>query len=458
DTLDYSAATKACSDLGGYIMMPKTTEEMEFAKGLQNIGDTVKEVWIGLKEINSNGIWIWADGTVASDQGIVPNVQPDEDCARLNTFGIVKDMSCSYAYVTICQREADLDQDSSKTKRKSNSTVNRDKKRMKDYNTGDANSSISENHTDVICSDRSSEISQIPSEEVSTNTLDIMDIDDNPSVASTTSGNIEVIESPNIDLSIDTGVQSCDRGKEHNSNVPESGIISKIVLKKSRSETTSNIDITSPKEITTTNKKTSEGPTTTEADLFGTTSARVSTDTETSVESSTSYIRKSVSPTVSTTKEPVSTVKSETKVMPENVSTALKVSSQVSPVSSKTTEHLQMPTKPTKYADAATAQQTHTQTNRLRPTTISSPIGKSKCTQSSTNSCRCQKRTVANTTENQKMQTLKFTDYIWLNKCTMQPLLDSGIVNVENCPYVCKCSPKGSTTSLEEMFACVRRP
>lgn len=28
-----------------------------------------EEVWIGLKEINSNGIWIWADGS-ASDQGI----------------------------------------------------------------------------------------------------------------------------------------------------------------------------------------------------------------------------------------------------------------------------------------------------------------------------------------------------------------------------------------------------
>ncbi|CAG2186348.1 unnamed protein product [Mytilus edulis] len=189
-------------------------------------------------------------------------------------------------------------QDSNKTKRKSNSTVNRDKKRMKEYNTDDANSSISENHKDVICSDRSSEISQIPSEEVSTNTLDIMDIDDNPSMASTTSGNIEVIESPNIELSIDTGnelslpptclkgkhvnnvekckqritvdrieknkctvegdnlvtkctiskknnsdivsttspgAQSCDKVKEHNRKVPESGIIRKIVFKKSRS-------------------------------------------------------------------------------------------------------------------------------------------------------------------------------------------------------------------------------
>ncbi|VDI46735.1 Hypothetical predicted protein [Mytilus galloprovincialis] len=225
-------------------------------------------------------------------------------------------------------------------------------------------------------------------------------------------------------------------------------------------ETSSNIDTTSSQEITTTHTITSESPIiTTETDPLVTTSVQLSTNTDTSVESSTSYIRQSaVLTTVSTTKEPVSTIESETRVVPENLSTALKVSSQVSPVSSKTTEHLQMPTKMTKYTDAATAQQTHMQTNRLRPTTISSTNGQSKCTQSSTNSCRCQKRTVANTTENQTLQTLKVTDYIWLNKCAMQPLIDSGMVNVENCPYVCKCSPKGSTTSQEEMFACVRRP
>ncbi|VDI13280.1 Hypothetical predicted protein [Mytilus galloprovincialis] len=168
-----------------------------------------------------------------------------------------------------------------------------------------------------------------------------------------------------------------------------------------------------------------------------------------------------VSTTVSTTKEPVSSIESETKVVPENLSTALEVSSHVSPVFSKTTEPLQMPTQTTKYTDAATdaatAQQTYTQTNRLRPTTISSPTGKSDCSQSSTNSCHCKKRTVANSTENQKIQTLKVSDYIWLNKCTLQPLIDSGMVNVENCPFVCKCSPKGTTTSQEDMFACVRR-
>lgn len=96
-------------------------------------------------------------------------------------------------------------EDNTKSKRKSNSTVNRNKKRMKEYNNDNVNIENIENPTNVICSDRSSEIIQITNEEVSTNTLDIMDFDDNPSVASGTTGNIEVIESPNIELSIDTG-------------------------------------------------------------------------------------------------------------------------------------------------------------------------------------------------------------------------------------------------------------
>ncbi|VDI47241.1 Hypothetical predicted protein [Mytilus galloprovincialis] len=180
---------------------------------------------------------------------------------------------------------------------------------------------------------------------------------------------------------------------------------------------------------------------------------------------------------VSTTIEPVSSTDSETKFVPENLSSALKVSYHVSPVYSKTTaqhvstalkvsthlssvvsnistENPQTPTPTTKYTDTATSQTLYTQSNRI--TTISSPMGKSNCSKSSTNSCRCQKRTMANTSEDQEMQTLKVTDYIWLNKCALQPLIDSGMVDVANCPY--ECSPKGSLTSQEDMFACVRRP
>lgn len=163
---------------------------------------------------------------------------------------------------------------------------------------------------------------------------------------------------------------------------------------------------------------------------------------------------------MSTTKEPISSVESETEVTSEHLSTTLNVSSHISAVLSTTsTEQPQGSTQTTTFTDDATAKTTHTQTDRIRPTTSFSPKGKSNCSQSSTNSCRCQKRTVANTTENQEMQTLKVTDYIWINKCTLQPMIDSGMIKVSNCPYVCKCSPKGSSTNVQEdMFACVRRP
>ncbi|VDI54453.1 Hypothetical predicted protein [Mytilus galloprovincialis] len=108
DTLNYSDATKACSDLGGYVMMPKTPEEIEFAKSLQNIGGTNKAVWFGLTEINSNGIWKWADGSPELNQ-IVTDASGGEDCVRLNEGSIVYDTSCSNTFVTICQRAAELE-------------------------------------------------------------------------------------------------------------------------------------------------------------------------------------------------------------------------------------------------------------------------------------------------------------------------------------------------------------
>ncbi|CAC5384692.1 unnamed protein product [Mytilus coruscus] len=166
-----------------------------------------------------------------------------------------------------------------------------------------------------------------------------------------------------------------------------------------------------------------------------------------------------LSTTMFASKEPISSVKSETKVTPEHLSTALKVSSHISSVFSKTsTKHPQIPTQTTKYKDDDTTQTTYKQTSSIKPTIISSQIGKSNCLQSTTNSCHCQKRTVANTTENKDIKTLKVSDFIWLKKCALQPMIDSGMFNVFNCPYICKCSPKGSTKFQEDMFACVRRP
>ena len=161
-------------------------------------------------------------------------------------------------------------QEISKSKRKSNSTVNRDRKRMKEYNNDNVHIENSENDTDVICSDSLSENNHIPSGKVSTNISDVMDFDDNPCEASASTGNINSVESPNIELLIDTGNElpmsptclpskiinngnkskqrvsvdiieknpsTCDKVKEHNKNIQDSRFIHKIVLKQNRSGT-----------------------------------------------------------------------------------------------------------------------------------------------------------------------------------------------------------------------------
>ncbi|XP_071125281.1 snaclec echicetin subunit beta-like [Mytilus edulis] len=103
---NYADATQKCHDFGGYVIMPKTEVEMNYFKNLRNA--IAEEVWIGLKEINSNGIWIWADG-FASDQGIVIDADDFADCARLKDDGNVWDIHCSNIFMTICQRDANLE-------------------------------------------------------------------------------------------------------------------------------------------------------------------------------------------------------------------------------------------------------------------------------------------------------------------------------------------------------------
>ncbi|CAG2251164.1 unnamed protein product [Mytilus edulis] len=88
------------------------------------------------------------------------------------------------------------------------------------------------------------------------------------------------------------------------------------------------------------------------------------------------------------------------------------------------------------------------------PTTVASTLDNKNC-KSKANTCQC-KRRMSNSTES-----LKITDYIWLRKCKVQPLIDSGVLNEINCPFTCSCSPKDNSdknSAMYDMFACVRRP
>ncbi|CAC5394039.1 unnamed protein product [Mytilus coruscus] len=72
------------------------------------------------------------------------------------------------------------------------------------------------------------------------------------------------------------------------------------------------------------------------------------------------------------------------------------------------------------------------------------------------NACQCRK-TMSNTTESVKM-----SDYIWLRKCEVQPLIVSGVLNELDCPYSCYCYPRAtndtdSEINVYDMFACIKR-
>ncbi|CAG2228136.1 unnamed protein product [Mytilus edulis] len=103
-----------------------------------------------------------------------------------------------------------------------------------------------------------------------------------------------------------------------------------------------------------------------------------------------------------------------------------------------------------------TSHQQDTSTKQKTPTTVASTLEKQNCTSTSrSNACQCQRR-MSNTTES-----VKITDYIWLRKCEVQPLIDSGVLNEIDCPYTCRCSPKDNpdtNSAVYDMFACFRRP
>lgn len=103
-----------------------------------------------------------------------------------------------------------------------------------------------------------------------------------------------------------------------------------------------------------------------------------------------------------------------------------------------------------------TYHQQDTSTKQKTPTTVASTSEKQNCTSKSrSNACQCQRRK-SNSTES-----VKIIDYIWLRKCEVQPLIDSGVLNEIDCPYTCSCSPKDNpdtNSAVYDMFACFRRP
>ena len=78
--MTWDQAKASCDTSGGYLLKIETQAEDNQATVLLAL--TTSEVWIGLRDVNLNGAYVWTDGTATSFthwSGMVPN-SGDPDC------------------------------------------------------------------------------------------------------------------------------------------------------------------------------------------------------------------------------------------------------------------------------------------------------------------------------------------------------------------------------------------
>ncbi|XP_019631553.1 PREDICTED: uncharacterized protein LOC109475387, partial [Branchiostoma belcheri] len=105
----YSQARKVCAADGALLAMPKDRDVDNFVRELKNDVNKISHFWFGLNDDNSEGEWVWEDGTphdISTDWNLwqpgEPNGNDGENCA--NYYGSDwNDAPCSSAYKFICQ-------------------------------------------------------------------------------------------------------------------------------------------------------------------------------------------------------------------------------------------------------------------------------------------------------------------------------------------------------------------
>eukprot|EP00058_Branchiostoma_floridae_P004406 XP_002589894.1 hypothetical protein BRAFLDRAFT_225395 [Branchiostoma floridae] len=112
-TVTYGQARQFCAGKGGLLAMPKDRRTDDFLWNLKNAADSGSFFWFGLSDENSEGRWMWEDGTVHNvyadwgnwQEGQPNNQDGNEDCAHCNSPAKPgwNDLSCGYTAKFICQ-------------------------------------------------------------------------------------------------------------------------------------------------------------------------------------------------------------------------------------------------------------------------------------------------------------------------------------------------------------------
>ncbi|XP_061597876.1 galactose-specific lectin nattectin-like [Cololabis saira] len=99
-----------CLEQGANLVSIHSLEENNFVKMLiGNFDHAERWTWIGLTDIQKEGLWFWSDGSKVSftdwENGQPDNGPGGENCGQIN-FGPNKkwnDYICSYTYSSVCK-------------------------------------------------------------------------------------------------------------------------------------------------------------------------------------------------------------------------------------------------------------------------------------------------------------------------------------------------------------------
>ncbi|XP_043988841.1 CD209 antigen-like protein C [Gambusia affinis] len=105
----WDAAREYCVKKNAHLVVINSTEEQNFVAS-----STEDSVWIGLNDKQTEGTWVWVDGSSPALTFWVEN-QPDnggkaygaaeEDCAHIRTDDLWNDLPCSQTQNWICEKE-----------------------------------------------------------------------------------------------------------------------------------------------------------------------------------------------------------------------------------------------------------------------------------------------------------------------------------------------------------------
>ncbi|XP_066267572.1 C-type lectin domain family 4 member F-like [Branchiostoma lanceolatum] len=108
DQKPYNESQHTCNEEGGRLATVKTNETHNFLTN--HVRATTKaHTWIGLSDVETEGVWIWDDGTVLVGEGMWGTSEPNggtrENCVHIYPAKdyLWNDSTCPSSYYYICE-------------------------------------------------------------------------------------------------------------------------------------------------------------------------------------------------------------------------------------------------------------------------------------------------------------------------------------------------------------------